>query len=123
MSKLVSYKQAKFVGASSLDGMPLDDWFENYKNKAGLLLVFSSESQAPGKNFVYFYPSDPENDNQPYFHTSMGDLIDDNSGEIHLRSHRDYCFKLVNELDDLYWTELLLNTGVMKSKFDIVEVL
>ena len=53
---------------------PKTDWRMKYCQKPGLLALFESEHNAPGKIIAYFYPNVPEDPVLQWLRTSAGDL-------------------------------------------------
>lgn len=90
MSRLVETKIVKFVSVTDLDGNIVENFFSDYLTLNGLLCIYESNSR-PGKRFFYFYPNEPDNDMQRYFHCSLGDYTEVKSLII-FQSHHIYTF-------------------------------
>ena len=92
MSKLIEEKIVEFVEFTDLDATPVCDWHDKYIGLKGILRIYESERKAPGKIFIYFYPSEPDYPEQRYFHSSLG-ILDIENGFLILKTNHIYRFK------------------------------
>ena len=60
MGKCYRKEIAKLISVSDLEGNPISDWRGEFVNTVGLLGIFSSERKAPGKQYLYYFPNEPE---------------------------------------------------------------
>lgn len=78
MAKIIKQTYGKMIAAfCKATGENYTDWRTRFLDWPGLIVVGESEHKQPGKKFVYLYPNDSENLSQPYFHTSVGDIVMD----------------------------------------------
>ena len=63
MGQLVSYENKKENSSGH-------DWVDKYIGIPGLIMLFESEKKHPGWRYAYFFPDEPEEEMQRYFHTS-----------------------------------------------------
>ncbi len=112
MAKHLENKIVKFIGFSDLEGNPVNDWHDDYMNCAGMLCIYESEHKAPGKKFIYFYPNEPENNNQRWFNSTSGTLTETDNELIVESGHR-YVFAkgdFVSQEDfELLWLNVFAN--------------
>lgn len=52
---------------------PETDWRQRYAGRPGMIAVYKSDHQA-GKQYIFFYPDDPNSQMQDWLRTSAGDL-------------------------------------------------
>ena len=107
MPKLVATKVVKFFGFADLDDNPVNDWHREYLGTVGLLCIYASNSK-PGKHFIYYYPNEPENSQQRWFNSTIGDL-DEVDNVISLRSGHSYKFLVGEFLSEEDETLIKLN--------------
>lgn len=75
MAKIIAHTFGKLKTAEDITtGKIYTDWRSEYYDWPGLIVIGESEHKAPGKNFIYVYLNSPGSMEQPYFHTSMGDM-------------------------------------------------
>ena len=79
MAKHIDNKMVRFVGLTDLEGNPITDLLDDFKNCAGMLCIYESEHKAPGKRFIYFYPNEPLNERQRYFNSTSGTMTETDS--------------------------------------------
>ncbi len=112
MAKHVENKIVKFTRFTDLDGNTVNDWHDEYMNCAGMLCIYESENKAPGKKFIYFYPNEPDNDEQRFFNSLAGTLTETDTEIIIEEEHR-YVFEkgdYVSEDDfELLWLNVFAN--------------
>ena len=110
MAFIVNYMFGKMISAMEKStGRPYDDWRKKYLDWPGLIVVGESEHRDPGGRFVYLYPSDPDNIMQPYFHSSIG-CVEQNDGLLTCTTKNSiYTFSIGDEgLDDRARQELIM---------------
>ena len=80
MAKVVETFYGKLIAVISKETNKeyVNDWRNEYLEWPGLIVIGESENRMPGKKFAYLYPNDPENTEQPYLHTSLGEYIREN---------------------------------------------
>ena len=75
MAKIIAHTYGKLITAEDITtGKTYTDWRSEYYNWPGLIVIGESEHNAPGKHFIYVYLNSPDSMEQPYFHTSSGDM-------------------------------------------------
>ena len=111
MAKHIGNRIVRFSGFMDLDGTPLSDWHDEYLDLPGMLCIYESEHKAPGKRFVYFYPYEPDNDLQRYFHSTAGNYIESDN-IITLVTNEIYEFEIGEYLSEdnkeLLWLNVFM---------------
>ena len=124
MAKHIENRKVKFVGFYDLDGNPVNDWHDDYMNCAGMLCIFESENKAPGKKFIYFYPNEPDNDEQRFFNSLAG-AFTETDNEIMIEEEHRYVFEkgdYVSEDDfELLWLNVFANDPEIANRVLAVE--
>ena len=108
MPKLIEQKVARFIECTDHDGNPARDWTQNYLQTPGLLCIYESMKKYPGKKFIYFYPNEPDSDEQRYFHSSCGDLTQEGN-RICLTGDHTFVFEEGDFVPEIELLEIKLN--------------
>ena len=112
MANHLENKAVKFVGFYDLDGNPVNDWHDEYMNCAGMLCIYESEDKAHGKKFIYFYPNEPDNNEQRFFNSLAGTFTETDTEIIIEEEHR-YVFKKGNYVSwpeyEVLWLNVFAN--------------
>ena len=111
MGKCYRKEIVKLVSVSDFEGNPIDDWRGEFVNTVGLLGIFKSERKAPGKQYLCYFPNEPEEVTQRYFHTSVGILTEEDN-MIYLEGNHIYKFEVGDFISDNDYMALLLNAGL-----------
>ena len=111
MGKCYRQEIVKLISVSDLEGNPIYDWRGEFVNTVGLLGIFKSERKAPGKHYLYYFPNEPEEVTQRYFHTSVG-ILTEKDNMIYFKSNYIYKFELGDFVSDDDYMALLLNAGL-----------
>lgn len=75
MAKIIAHTFGKLKTAEDdKTGKTYTDWKSEYFDWPGLIVIGESEHNAPGKHFIYVFLNSPGSMEQPYFHTSCGDM-------------------------------------------------
>lgn len=111
MAKHIGNKIAKFTKYMDLNNNPVSDWHDLYLGLEGMLCIYESEHKAPGKNFIYFYPNEPDTDSQRYFNSISGELTEIGNKLVLETDHR-YEFEIGDFLSkddkELLWLNIIL---------------
>lgn len=111
MGKCYRKEIVKLISVCDLEGNPINDWRCEFVNTVGLLGIFSSERKAPGKQYLYYFPNEPEEVMQRYFHTSVG-ILTEKDNMICFEGNHIYKFEVGAFISDDDLMALLLNAGL-----------
>lgn len=94
MARLKSCFFGKLISAVNMrDKKPYEDWRINYTGQEGLILLFQSMHNAPGKIFFYMMIREGK-----WMHSSLGDWTPGEAADILSTKHSIYTFSRQHHL-------------------------
>ena len=99
MPKLVKSCFGKLANIKDIQtgqSYPESDWRMSHVDKPGIIVVYESLRQAPGKYFIILYhDEDIWDPDMKYIRTSCGDILEDTEDELYIRTfNSEYLFLL-----------------------------
>lgn len=111
MATIDDIRFGAYVDVTDSKGIPrgMADWRRVYFGD-GLAIIMTSHRKRPGKKFIRFFSLEPESDVLKYMTTDIGDVIEETSEKMVLKTSASiHTFEWRDCLDEEEKLELILN--------------